>query len=70
MSLERTGSDEAVGIEHWLAKSAKPKPGEVCGGVETCVVIGGGESGIGDGGGDGMWCEGGVAGFGEGGAVD
>ena len=32
LSLERTGSDGAIGIDDWLAKSAKPRPGEVCGG--------------------------------------
>ena len=65
----RTGSDEAVGIEDLVVKSAKPKLGEVCGGGETCVVIGGGVAGIGDGGGDGIWCVGDVAGFSEGGVV-
>ena len=33
LSLERKGSNGAVGIEDWLAKSAKPKPGEVCDGL-------------------------------------
>ena len=42
----------------------KLRPGDI--GV---VVVGGGVAGIGEGGGDGMWCEGDVAGFGERGAV-
>ena len=41
---------------------------DVCGG-EACDVVGGGVGGIGDGGGDGIWFVGDLAGFGEEGAV-
>ena len=60
----RTGSKRAAGTEEGLAKPVKPRPGE-----EGMVVVGGGVAGIGEGGGEGMWCVGDVAGFGERGAV-
>ena len=58
----RIGSERAIETEG-LAKLVKPRSGEECGGGEASV------EGIGEGGGDGIWCEGAVSGFGEGGAV-
>ena len=61
----RIGFERAIGTEG-LACPVKPRPGELCWGGEAGEVVGGGVEGIGEGGGDEMWCEVGFSGFGEG----